>query len=222
MEVYVLIQKFKENDREFIKDLSAIEKFFPVLELFEEEFEHFDFAKSYTYLFDAFPLLLISKYKAFKHKEEAYKRFQMLRLSIRKLLLNIVEKYLEVLKRHISKNYDYLDELLYYDRVLQVLFNNGKERLFLKEIQTLEEVFENALEHHPFLGEKEERYTYFIQKWLVFLLKEKRLWLMDEPHTETLSTSLEELTYQYHLPKKFSVPVQKESEFKTSRNWISF
>ena len=87
MEVYELVQKFKENDREFLKSLSVEEKFFPVLELFEEEFEHFDFEKSYEYLFGAFPLLLIAKYKAFKHKKEAYKRFQMLRLSIRKLLL---------------------------------------------------------------------------------------------------------------------------------------
>ncbi len=292
MEVYELVQKFKENDREFLKSLSVEEKFFPVLELFEEEFEHFDFEKSYEYLFGAFPLLLIAKYKAFKHKKEAYKRFQMLRLSIRKLLLkdkenpflkkmmgkfdvlslelanaldykydetkldllkhlifhiqnlevleriivenphqinfldqkafslllSIVEKYLEVLKKHILKNYDYLDELIYYDRVLQVLFNNGKERIFLKEIQILEDIFKNALNNHSFLGEKEERYTYFIQKWLVFLLKEKELWLLDEPHTDILTTSLEELTYQYHLPKKFSIPVQKESELCVLKN----
>ena len=84
------------------------------------------------------------------------------------LLLNIVEKYLEVLKRHISKNYDYLDELLYYDRVLQVLFNNGKERLFLKEIQTLEEIFENALEHHPFLGGERGKIYLFYSKMVSF------------------------------------------------------
>ena len=138
MEVYVLIQKFKENDWEFLKSLSAEEKFFPVLELFEEEFEHFDFAKSYTYLFDAFPLLLISKYKAFKHKEEAYKRFQMLRLSIRKLLLKDKENSFfkkmmgkfDVLSLELANALDYkydemkldlLKHLIFHVRNLEVL-----------------------------------------------------------------------------------------------------
>lgn len=286
MDISLLIQKYRENDQEFLRTLSSEEKFFPILELYEMELQNFDPSKSYEHLIEVYPFLIIAKYKAFKHKEEAYKRFQSLRLLIRKLLLenkeneflkkimgkldllsielanaldykydetkldllkhlifhirnlevleniliekphqinfldetafsllsDVIYQYLHVLEKHILKNYDYLDELIYYDRVLQILFNHGKERLFLNEIQKLENIFQEFLENKNFLGEKEERYHYFINKWLVFLTEEKQLWLMDKPHNKSIETSLKELKYQYNLPKKFSVPVKQESK----------
>ncbi len=286
MDIHLLIQKYQDNDQVFLRTLSFEEKFFPVLELYEKSLQNFDSSKSYEYLITVYPALLIAKYKAFKHKEEAYKRFQSLRLLVRKLLLenkdneflkkimgkldllsielanaldyrydavkldllkhlifhlqnlevleniliekphqinfldekafslllSLVYKYLEVLEKHILRNYDYLNELLYYDRVLQILFNHGKERLFLKEIQELENTFKNALKNKKFSGEKEERYCYFINKWLVFLAKEKQLWIMNQPHTDEIKTSFKELKYQYNLPKNFSVSVLQESE----------
>ena len=286
MDIRLLIQKYQENDREFLRELSLEERFFPVLELYEKDLQNFDSSKSYEYLIVVYPALMIAKYKAFKHKEVAYKRFQSLRLLIRKLLLenkeneflkkimgkldllsielanaldyrydatklellkhlifhirnlevleniliekphqinfldekafslllSVFYKYLQVLEMHILKNYDYLDELIYYDRVLQILLNHGKERLFLNELQELENVLENALKSKKLFGEKEERYHYFIDKWLMFLAEEKQLWIMNQPHTKKLETSLKELKYQYNLSKKFSFPVKQESK----------
>ena len=99
MDVKELIQKYRENDQEFLRTLSFEERFFPILELYEMELKNFDPSKSYEYLIEIYPFLIIAKYKAFKHKKEAYQRFQLLRLMIRKLLL----KY----KNHafLKKNY---------------------------------------------------------------------------------------------------------------------
>ena len=101
MDIRLLIQKYQENDREFLRELSLEERFFPVLELYEKDLQNFDSSKSYEYLIVVYPALMIAKYKAFKHKEEAYKRFQSLRLLIRKLLLENKEN--EFLKKIMGK-----------------------------------------------------------------------------------------------------------------------
>ena len=36
MDIRLLIQKYQENDREFLRELSLEERFFPVLELYEK------------------------------------------------------------------------------------------------------------------------------------------------------------------------------------------
>ena len=64
-----------------------------------------------------------------------------------------------------NDNYPYLDDLLYYDRVLKLVLVHNKDTCTEENIKELDELFIQAEEKNPSSFHLQERYVYFLYKW---------------------------------------------------------
>lgn len=124
------------------------------------------------------------------------------------LVKEIVEKYLSVLSMHLENdNYPYLDDLLYYDRVLKLVLVHNKDTCTEENIKELDELFIQAEEKNPSSFHLQERYVYFLYKWREIFQN----YLNDPKKSLNVfySYTKEELEKQYLIETNFSSPYHK-------------
>ena len=121
------------------------------------------------------------------------------------LLNKVIKAYIAAVRKHVEKKLDYLDEVIYFDQVLEVLIAHEKKHLFSGDCRELANLF--AKEITAYQGVNKERYVYFLQKWQLFFMT-----LVDNKNVDKEAPSFKELCYIYMIRNDFSVPVLNESK----------
>ena len=124
------------------------------------------------------------------------------------LFLKVLDKYLEALRQHVSNHLKYFDDVLYYDEVLQVLLKYEGSHLSIGDYRCVIQKLDNAIE--MYMGENQERYLFFIHKWETYFLNKMHEILCTKSLVLSAS-SLDEICYEFMVPKEFSLPVLQAS-----------
>ena len=134
------------------------------------------------------------------------------------LLLKAVDAYLTALQHHIKKSLNAFDDVIYFDKVLKILFSIKENHLSIGDYRDLEARFATALDEiskdHP----DYERYSYFIHKWRLYLLKGIKAKLNLEQDYKVPEEVLEELYYKYQIRPDFSKSITLEAETMSLKN----
>ncbi len=165
--------------------------------------------------------------------EQKYEFFRALIFSIKNLevLRNILEKtphyvnfmdrkcmalaeeivtiYLEKLKLHCFDE-THLEELLYYDRVLEMILFHEPNYLDVHNARKLDNLFKKEWNNNKEISEKNDRYGYFIFKWRNFFESLFQKEMKKEPF---YPYSKELLSYEFMVYKDFPYGVNKEAEW---------
>ncbi len=125
-----------------------------------------------------------------------------------KLLEEILKKYLEVLEKHTeNETFSHLEELLYYEDILDILIEHNKEYLNISILQNLLNIIEEREKKEFSSIILEEKYVYFISKWKNrFLRGLKKGTLEKEERNES------ELDYIYEMRRSFSFSVEEQAK----------
>lgn len=87
-------------------------------------------------------------------------------------LKEVIEGYLEVLEKHVeSEQLEYLDDLIYYDRVIALILNQNQDNMTEEIAELLSQKFQNAKKKTFLNSFLQERFYYFIYKWEECFLK---------------------------------------------------
>ena len=109
------------------------------------------------------------------------------------LLLKAVDAYLTALQHHIKKSLNAFDDVIYFDKVLKILFSIKENHLSIGDYRDLEARFATALDEISKDQPDYERYSYFIHKWRLYLLKGIKAKLNLEQDYKVPEEVLEEL-----------------------------
>lgn len=114
------------------------------------------------------------------------------------IIENVVDSFLNNLSCHVKdEQYNCLADVIYYDRVLEILLQHNKEYINKYHIKKIDLMFQKAELKTPESIVLQERYLYFIYKW-----REQFQKYLNK-YTEKLE--LENYNYKHQLEKEYMI-----------------
>lgn len=169
---------------------------FEIRDGFDKNFEKYKFELLYYLIFS------IKNTKVLQNiLSQAPHQMNILDKKCLELIKELFQKYLDVLHLHVlDEKQDYLEELLYYNEALKILFEHNKEFINKETINMFNQmIIESSVKEFSSLA-LQERYWYFLGKWKNCFLEFLNTSVFNVPSI----TSLTELDYQYDIKREFS------------------
>ena len=123
------------------------------------------------------------------------------------LLVDIFQKYILVLQTYVKdEQQKNLDDLIYYDRLIQFFLEKNKPYMNADIAKNLDKILEEAENYQD--CKVKERYIYFLRKWRVLFLNFRKNGTFVIPEV-----SCKELMYQFQVSKDFSEGLLESAKF---------
>lgn len=137
------------------------------------------------------------------------------------LIVKVTKGYIGKLKEHVlHEKLSLLDELIYFDLVLQRLYQKNFSYMPTIQKEELKNLFVEARDFQKELrGECLERYSYFLNRFvLAFLEGIKSDRCHEKKKNFNIPNTLDDVIYKHMIEKDFNVAVKSESSFILTQN----
>lgn len=133
----------------------------------------------------------------------------------KKFLSQVMNQFFLSLKKHILKeNYDYLDDVLYFNHLLQTYLQKNYTLFSFSQKRELFEAFKKAKMELPDVSiERKERYYYFLNPYLIAFSKELDSSLKKKKNQFSFSRNSDDILYECMIERSFSRPILNEVQF---------